>query len=171
MPVSDELLPKVYEELRQLAASKMARERGDHTLQATALVHEAWLKVNAQRKDHWQRTEFYLAAAEAMRRILIDRARGKNRQKRGSGIVHEELFESQVENAAPEEQLLAVDAALEQLALEEPRAADLVKLKYFAGFTMQETAEALGIAERTAHRLWSFARAWLRREIEKDLAE
>ena len=161
-----EVLPKVYEELRQLAASKMARERGNQTLQATALVHEAWLRVNAQKKDQWERTDFYLAAATAMRRILIEQVRRKRAAKRGNEPERETFFESQFALKVPDDELLAVHEALDQLAKEDAPAAELVQLRYFAGFNMQEAADALGISVRSAHRMWVFAKAWLRRELE-----
>jgi len=164
-----EVLPQVYEELRRLAASKLARESGHQTLQATALVHEAWLKVSSEDHNRWERTQFYVAAATAMRRILIDRVRHKRRAKRGGGLEHAQLLESQIAINVPDEELLAIDEALESLAREDGLGADLVQLRYFVGFNMQESADALGISVRSAHRVWSFARAWLRRELQKEL--
>ena len=162
----DELLPIVYEELRRLARHKMAGEGRGHTLQATALVHEAWLRLVGSNQQGWQnRAHFFSAAAEAMRRILVDHARRKQSMKRGGGAVHEELDESALVLAAPPDELLAVHEALEKLALEDPAAAELVKLRYFVGMTMEEAALALGLAKRTAENLWTYARVWLRREI------
>ena len=163
---AEELLPLVYNELRKLAAHKMAGEAGGHTLQATALVHEAWIRLvdgNAQRFEN--RQHFFAAAAEAMRRILVDHARRKKSQKRGSGAVPEQLDESAIVLAAPPDELLAVHEALDQLSAEDASAAELVKLRYFVGMTMEESASALGLAPRTAERLWTYARAWLKREI------
>ena len=161
-----ELLSAVYEELRKLAAYKMAGESPGHTLQPTALVHEVWLRLGANEQQNWQnRAHFFAAAAEAMRRILVEHARRRQSLKRGGGVEHEELNESALVLAAPPDELLAVHEALDQLALEDPAAAELVKLRYFAGMTMVEAAAALGMAPRTAERLWTYARVWLRREI------
>jgi RNA polymerase sigma factor (TIGR02999 family) len=164
---ADELLPIVYQELRRLAAYKMASEAAGHTLQPTALVHEAWLRLTGP--DHqWQsRSHFFAAAAESMRRILVDHARRKKSQKRGGGVEPEALDEAQIVLAAPEDELLAVHEALDQLATEDRAAAELVKLRYFVGMTMEEAAAALGVSLRSAERLWTYARAWLRREIRK----
>jgi RNA polymerase sigma factor (TIGR02999 family) len=165
---ADELLPRVYEELRKLAAHKMAGEAAGHTLQATALVHEAWLRLGGPQQRSWQnRAHFFSAAAEAMRRILVEHARRKQSLKRGGGAGHDELDESALVLAAPPDELLAVHEALDRLAVEDPSAAELVKLRYFVGMTMDEAASALGIAHRTAERLWSYARVWLRREIRE----
>ena len=165
---ADEVLPQVYEELRKLAASKLARERAPQTLQATALVHEAWLKVSGERGGCWERTSFYLAAAEAMRRILIDRVRKKQTVKRGAGAEHVAFLDSQVVLNVPDEKLLAINEALDRLSHEDAPAAELVQLRYFVGLNMREAADALEISERSAHRIWSFARAWLRRELDKN---
>jgi RNA polymerase sigma factor (TIGR02999 family) len=163
---ADELLPIVYEELRRLARHKMAGEAHGHTLQATALVHEVWLRLVASNQQSWQnRAHFFSAAAEAMRRILVDHARRKQSMKRGGGATHEELDESALVLAAPPDELLAVHEALEKLALEDSTAAELVKLRYFVGMTMEEAALALGLAKRTAENLWTYARVWLHREI------
>jgi len=160
------LLPLVYEELRRLAAHKMAGEAAGHTLQPTALVHEAWLRLGAAHQQSWEnRAHFFAAAAEAMRRILVDHARRKQSLKRGSGAEREELQESMLVLTAPPDELLAIHDALDKLALEDPAAAELVKLRYFVGMTMEETASALGLAPRSAERLWTYARVWLRREI------
>ena len=160
---ADELLPLVYEELRKLAAHRMAGEPAGQTLQATALVHEAWLRLAGEEKERWAgRAQFFAAAAEAMRRILIERARRRLAQKRGGQAEHEPLEESRLELAAPTDEMLAVHEALDRLAAEDPQAADLVKLRYFAGMSMPEAAAALDMPQRSAERLWTFARAWLR---------
>ena len=161
------LLPLVYEELRRLAAHKMAGEAAGHTLQPTALVHEAWLRLGAANQQNWQsRAHFFAAAAEAMRRILVEHARRKQSLKRGGGAEREELDESALTLAAPADELLAVHDALDQLAKEDATAAELVKLRYFVGMTMEEAASALGLAKRTAENLWTYARVWLHREIK-----
>jgi len=169
LPATDRLLPAVYEELRRLARFKMAGESSDHTLQPTALVHEAWLRLVAPGQQNWQnRAHFFAAAAEAMRRILVDHARRKKSQKRGGGAVVEELQESSFVLASPPEELLAVHEALDKLAEQDPSAAELVKLRYFVGMTMEEAATAMGLATRTAERLWTYARVWLRKEIREN---
>ena len=160
----DELLPLVYAELRQLARAKMAREQPGHTLQATALVHEAWLRLGQQPFEN--RAHFFSAAAEAMRRILIDRARRKLAAKHGAGAEHVDVHDLEI--AAPtakDDELLAVHEALDALAAHDPRKAELVKLRYFAGLTIDEAADVLGISTPTAKRDWTYARAWLFREI------
>jgi RNA polymerase sigma factor (TIGR02999 family) len=163
---ADALLPLVYEELRRLAAARMAREAGDHTLQATALVHEAWLRLVGDHDLEWNgRAHFFGAAAEAMRRILIDRARRKSAQRHGAGQQRVEWQEADIAATADDEQLLAVNEALEKLAAQDKSKSDLVKLRYFAGLTIEETAKVLGISEATAKRQWTFAKAWLHREI------
>lgn len=170
LKAGDQLLPLVYEELRRLAAYKMASEAPGHTLQPTALVHEAWLRLVGPNQPSWQnRAHFFAAAAESMRRILVEHARRKHSLKRGGGAVREELNESHIVLAAPEEELLAVHEALDQLAVKDPTAAELVKLRYFVGMTMDEAASALGLAPRTAARLWTYARTWLHKEIRRDL--
>ena len=164
---ADELLPLVYNELRQLAAQRMAQERPGQTLNATALVHEAWLRLGGNDQQTWQnRAHFFSAAAEAMRRILIERARQKQTAKNGGDRQRLQLPESRV---APVDdgQLLAVHAALEKLAIHDHEKAELVKLRYFAGMTIEEAAQVLGISERTAKRHWTYARAWLYREIQQ----
>jgi RNA polymerase sigma factor (TIGR02999 family) len=166
---ANQLLPLVYEELRRLAAAKMAQERPGQTLQATALVHEAWLRLVAEPSTGFGgRRHFFAAAAEAMRRILIDRARQKRALKRGAGVHPLNLDELEVAVAADDDTLLAVDEALGKLAQKDPDSAEFIKLRFFVGMTNSETAEALGIPERTARRHWSFARAWLYRELRKD---
>jgi RNA polymerase sigma factor (TIGR02999 family) len=161
-PNASELLPLVYQELRYLAASRMARERPGQTLQPTALVHEAWLRVSSGNGDHWQsRGHFFAAAAEAMRRVLVDRARCKQAEKRGACPEPVELDGLELAAPVPDEELLAIDEALEQLATVNPTAAKLVSLRFFAGLTQLEAAEDLEISRSTADRLWRFARAWL----------
>lgn len=167
---AEELLPLVYAELRRLAAQKMASERAGHTLQPTALVHEAWLRLVGEHKEEWAgRAQFFSAAAEAMRRILVERARKHQSFKRGGGAEHEALDESRIAVEFPTDELLAVHEALERLATEDVSAAELVKLRYFAGFTMPEAAVALGVSQRSLERVWTFARAWLRKEITATL--
>ena len=162
-----ELLPLVYDELRKLAAHKMAQEAVGQTLQPTALVHEAYLRlVGAENESHWDtRGHFFAAAAEAMRRILVENARRKQTQKHGGGFARHELDPEQVLEPAIREDLLALDEALTRLAAVNPQAAQLVQLRYFAGLSVPEAAQALGIAPRSADRLWAYARAWLHQEI------
>ncbi len=163
---AEELLPILYEELRRLARHAMAAERPGHTLQPTALVHEAWLRLFQSNQDRWQnRAHFFASAAEAMRRILVDHARRKHSLKRGAGVPHEELDESVLALSAPPDELLAVHEALAKLELADPAAAELVKLRYFVGMTMEESALALGLGKRTAEELWTYARVWLRHAI------
>jgi len=163
-----DLLPLVYDELRKLAAARMAAEKSGNTLNATALVHEAYLRlVNPADEQQWDhRGHFFAAAAEAMRRILVDRARRKAAAKRGGELGRVEMEPDLV--AAPEvhEDLIALDQALNQLAADYPVQAELVKLRYFGGLSLPDAAAALGLAERTAGRHWAFARAWLRRAVE-----
>jgi len=163
LPPAEELLPLVYEELRRLAAHKMAQEAPGQTLQPTALVHEAWLRLGAGGQPPWQnRAHFFAAAAEAMRRILVERARRRTALKRGGGANPARLDEVEIPVAvADDERLLAVDEALEQFAALEPRKAELVKLRYFTGMTYEEAASVLGIAVPTAHEWWAYSRAWL----------
>src|SRR5215212_7208837 len=168
LQAANELLPVVYQELRRLAEHKLATEKPGHTLQATALVHEAFLRLCGQDagKRQWQgRRHFFGAAAEAMRRILVDIARRKHSQKRGGAAMRQELDPSLI--AAPErsDELLALSEALDKLAAADPPASELVKLRYFAGLTLLEAAEILQISPRSADRLWSYARAWLHRQI------
>jgi RNA polymerase sigma factor (TIGR02999 family) len=165
---AEELFPLVYNELRRLAGHKMAGESSGHTLQATALVHEAWMRLAGADQPAWaHRGHFFAAAAEAMRRILVDHARRKQSQKRGSGAVREELNEASIVLAVPPDEFLAVNEALDQLALEDPQAAELVKLRYFVGMTMDEIASAKNMSKRTAEAVWTYAKAWLGREIRK----
>jgi RNA polymerase sigma factor (TIGR02999 family) len=165
---AEELLPLVYDELRKLAASKLAREQPGQTLQATALVHEVWLKLAGSNSQEWRnRGHFFAAAAEAMRRILIDKARRKGAVRHGSGQVPGELHESRIELRAPPEEILAVHDALDALAAQDELAAKVVKLRYFVGLTIPEIADALDISRRSADRNWAFARAWLKTAIAK----
>jgi RNA polymerase sigma factor (TIGR02999 family) len=167
---ADQLLPLVYRELRQLAAHKLAQEPPGQTLDATALVHEAYLRlVGTEDTRRWEsRGRFFAAAAEAMRRILVDKARRKRSGKRGGKRVRQDVEESQL--AAPEvsDDLLAVDEALTGLTAADPQAAELVKLRYFAGLSIPEAAKALGISSRTADRLWVYARAWLHEALHPE---
>jgi RNA polymerase sigma factor (TIGR02999 family) len=165
---ADELLPLVYGELRKLAASKMANESPNQTLQPTALVHEAWQRlVGNENPQFANRAHFFAAAAEAMRRILIDKARRKHALRHGGGQQRVEM-EGALEIAAPsdDEELLTVNDALDKLAAQNQSEAELVKLRYFVGMTLEEAAEALGISARTADNYWAHARAWLFREIK-----
>lgn len=168
---AEELLPLVYAELRRLAAQKMANEAPGQTLQPTALVHEAWLKLAGSRQQWQGRSHFLAAAAEAMRRILIDRARRKAAWKRGEARPLQELHETRLEVRAPDEEILAVHEALEALGQCEPVAAQVVKLRYFVGLTIPEIAEALEMSPRTADRHWAFTRAWLKRAIRGETHE
>jgi len=159
---SEELLTLVYDELRQLAAARMAREAAGHTLQPTALVHEAWLRLAGDQAQSWEnRAHFFGAAVEAMRRILIDRARRKSRLKRGSGQVPLDIAELDIAAALPDDKILLVDEALEKLKAEDPEKARVVVLKFFGGLTNEEVASILGLNERTVRRQWNYARAWL----------
>jgi RNA polymerase sigma factor (TIGR02999 family) len=164
---ADELLPLVYGELRKLAASKMARESPNQTLQPTALVHEAWLRLvgNANLKFHG-RAHFFAAAAEAMRRILIDKARHKRALRHGGGQQRMDVADVDVAAPCDEDELLAVNDALDKLAAQNKVEAELVKLRYFVGMTLEEAAESLGVSARTADNYWAHARAWLYREIK-----
>lgn len=163
---AEQLLPLVYNELRRLAAHKMAGENPGQTLQPTALVHEAWLKLVGQQNRRWQdRNHFFAAAAEAMRRILTDKARRKLRLRHGGGQQRAELDDCAEAADSPDEHVLAVDEALEKLARLDPQRAEIVKLRYFVGLSFEEAAQVLGVSEPTARRYWSFARAWLHEEI------
>jgi RNA polymerase sigma factor (TIGR02999 family) len=163
---AEQLLPLVYEELRRLAAAKMAQEKPGQTLQATALVHEAWLKIAGDGGGHFaNRRHFFKAAATAMQQILVDNARRKQRVKHGANQAGDELHESRIAVSAPSEELLAVNDALATLALEDPQAAEVVQMRYFVGMTVPEIATALDLAPRTVDRHWAFARAWLKRTI------
>jgi RNA polymerase sigma factor (TIGR02999 family) len=163
---AEELLPLIYQELRLLAAHKLAREAPGQTLQPTALVHEVWLKLVGPGPQEWNgRGHFFATAAEAMRRILIDRARRRLSAKRGAGAERVDTHELDIPAPAPDDELLAVNEALEKFAMMDPRKAELVKLRYFVGLSFEETASALGIAVPTAKQWWTYARAWLRVEI------
>jgi len=165
---AEELLPLVYEELRNLASRQMSRESPGQTLQATALVHEAYIRLVGAEAQNWKgRTHFFIAAAEAMRRILIENARRKQRLKRGGGQKKVGLEDAEPAVAEPAEDIVALNEALEKLALEDPTKANLVKLRYFAGLTVKQAAEILGISQATAERYWSYARVWLFYEIKK----
>src|SRR5690349_18465439 len=162
-----QLLPLVYDELRLLAAQRLAQEKPGQTLQATALVHEAYLRlVDAEGARHWNsRGHFFAAAAEAMRRILVDQARRKQAGKRGGGRARQPLEEAQVVAPAAGDNILALDEALDRLAVRDREAAELVKLRFFAGLTSAQAAEALGLSARTAERVWRYARAFLLKEL------
>jgi RNA polymerase sigma factor (TIGR02999 family) len=165
----EKLLPLVYAELRRLAAHKMAGERAGHTLQATALVHEAYLRlVGADHQQKWDNgRHFFAAAAEAMRRILIEKARRNQRIRHGGGRRKVDLDELDLAKQGPAKMVLALNDALEQLAAEEPVVAEVVKLRYFAGLTLEEAAAALSISLRTANRHWAYAKAWLYDELSE----
>jgi RNA polymerase sigma factor (TIGR02999 family) len=173
---AEQLLPVVYEELRNLAAQRLAQEKPGQTLQATALVHEAYLRLVAspgresgESEPHWNsRGHFFAAAAEAMRRILVNRARDKGRLKRGGGRQRVDLDNISDPATTSDEDLLDLDEALERLAAAHPECAELVKLRFFAGMTLDQAAAALGLARRTADRQWAFARAWLFDALGRD---
>jgi RNA polymerase sigma factor (TIGR02999 family) len=167
---ADQLLPLVYDELRKLAAQKLAQEKPGQTLEATALVHEAYLRlVDTDKELHWNsRGHFFAAAAEAMRRLLVENARRKGRQKRGGDWRRIDVQVPVPATAGPDTDLLAVNEALEQLAANHPEKAELVKLRYFAGMTLVEAAAVLGISTATADRNWRYARAWLARRLRQD---
>lgn len=164
---AEQLLPLVYDELRKLAAAKLAQEKHGQTLQPTALVHEAYLRLVGPAKGRaWDsRGHFFAAAAEAMRRILVENARRKRRQKRGGALRRVELEPAQLSYVPPAEDLLDLDDALERLAAEDPQAALFVKLRYFAGLSIQEAAEMVGLGRSAACEHWAYARAWLRRRL------
>jgi RNA polymerase sigma factor (TIGR02999 family) len=164
---AEQLLPLVYQELRQLAAQKLAQEKPGQTLQATALVHEAYVRlVDANKVQYWNsRGHFFAAAAEAMRRILVDTARSKKAKKRDGGRKRVEIALEEIAGREHDRKLLALDEALAKLEQQHPPKAQLVKLRYFAGLSIREAAEALGISTATADRYWAYARAWLQREM------
>jgi len=166
---AQDLMPLVYDELRRLAAVRMARESGGQTLQATALVHEAWLRLVNEGDRTWaNRALFFSAAAEAMRRILIENIRRKTRIKRGGGqLIRIDLSEMDLPAETPDGRVLLINEALERLRAENPEAAQLVSMKFFAGMTNQEVAENLEVTERTVERRWAFAKAWLVRSIQE----
>lgn len=167
---AEQLLPLVYEELRKLAAAKLAQEKPGQTLQATALVHEAYIRlVDVEKAQHWDsRGHFFAAAAEAMRRILVNRARDKNRLKRGGHLRRLDLDKIEVATDTGDNELLAVDEALGRLAVENKTCAELVKMRFFAGLSLEHAATALGISASTADRYWAYARAWLFEALRRD---
>jgi RNA polymerase sigma factor (TIGR02999 family) len=159
---ADELLPLVYGELRKLAAARMANESPNQTLQPTALVHEAWLRLNGDENVKWDgRAHFFGAAAEAMRRILIDNARRKRARRHGGGQQRLDIADLDIAAPGKDDELLAMDEALQKFAAVDKQKAELVKLRYFAGLTSEESAQVLGISNPTAKRWWAYARAWL----------
>ncbi len=159
---AEELLPLVYDELRKLAAARMANEQPGQTLQATALVHEAWMRIAGAGNSHWNsRGHFFAAAAEAMRRILVEIARRKSRLKHGAGAVHQAVDEVTIAAAVPEDRLVQLNDALAQLEHEDPEAARIVNLRYFAGLTNEQVAEVLNLSLRSVERRWTWAKAWL----------
>lgn len=163
---AEALLPLVYDELRKVASIQLAREIPGQTLQATALVHEAWLRLAGSDRQQWRgRAHFFGAASEAMRRILIGNIRRKQAMKRGEGLSREELHESRIAQGAPDDEILAIHEALDVLAAAEPLTAEIVKLRYFVGMTVPEIAEGLGISVSSVERHWTYARAWLRGTI------
>jgi RNA polymerase sigma factor (TIGR02999 family) len=164
---AERLLPLVYEELRKLAAQKLAQEAPGQTLQATALVHEAYLRlVDVEQAQHWDsRGHFFAAAAEAMRRVLIDNARRRHAQRRGGDAERRSLEGLEAASPVSDDELLAVNEALERLQQVDPAKAELVKLRYFGGLTVPEAAQVLGISVTTANRYWAYARAWLHEEL------
>ena len=165
---AEQLLPLVYDELRKLAAQKMAREKPGQTLQPTALVHEAYIRlVDVEKPQHWDsRGHFFAAAAEAMRRILVENARRKGSLRSGGKLRRQDLLDADLAVDPHADQLLVLDEALSKLAASRPQAAQLVKLRLFAGLSAEEAGQALGISGRTARRTWVYARAWLRRETD-----
>lgn len=167
---AEQLLPLVYEELRKLAAAKLAQEKPGQTLQATALVHEAYLRLlGAQQVQRWDsKGHFFAAAAEAMRRILLNRARDKKRVKRGGKRPRVDLDQIEIALDTNDEQLIALDEALTAFAVEDPEAARLVNLRFFAGLTLKDAAASLGLAPRTGERQWAYARAWLYARLRPD---
>jgi len=168
---TDRLLPLVYQELRRLAAHKMANETASHTLQATALVHEAWLKLVGETDRKYRgRDHFFAVAAEAMRRILIDHARRKLARRHGGDQERVDVMDIQIDQDIPDDELLALNDALDKLAALDARRAELVRLLFFVGLTLEEAAEVLSVSPPTAKRHWAFARAWLYREIESSRA-
>jgi RNA polymerase sigma factor (TIGR02999 family) len=167
---SDELLPLVYEELRKLAATKMAQQSPGQTLQATALVHEAYLRLLGTEPVHWNsRGHFFSAAAEAMRRILIERARKKSAHKHGGGLQRVDLDQVDIALDTDDDLLLLLNDALEEFREKDPTAAELIKLRFFVGLGNQQAAELLGVSERTAKRSWAYARAWLYHRMQDKL--
>lgn len=166
---ADQVLPLVYEELRRLAAAKMAQESPGQTLQPTALVHEAWLRLAGENHSWANRRQFFSAAAEAMRRILIERARQRGRVRHGGGLQRASLDELDLAVTTDGDLLLLVSESLDRLAQHDAAGAELIKLRFFAGLSNVEAAETLGLSERTAKRTWAYARAWLYEEIQRQL--
>jgi RNA polymerase sigma factor (TIGR02999 family) len=170
---AEKLLPLVYDELRKLAAQKLAHEKPGQTLQATALVHEAYIRlVDTEKIQHWNsRGHFFTAAAEAMRRILVEKARWRRRRKHGGGGSRADLLDADLAIDTPREEVLVVDEALSRLAAEDAQAAELVRLRYFAGLSVEEAAQALGMSRAAGYRHWTYARAWVRCEVlgERDI--
>jgi RNA polymerase sigma factor (TIGR02999 family) len=166
---AEQLLPLVYDELRRLAAARLDHEKPGQTLDATALVHEAYLRlVDVQQAQHWNsRGHFFAAAAEAMRRILVERARRKGRVRHGGDLRRVDLLDAHAGAPTEDEQVLLLDEALARLAAARPQAAELVKLRFFAGLNVEEIAPILALSPRSCRRLWAFARAWLRRDMER----
>lgn len=165
---AEQLLPLVYDELRKLAAVRLANEKPGQTLQATALVHDAYIRlVDVEKVQHWDsRGHFFAAAAEAMRRIMIESARRKQREKHGGGLARVDLLDINLPVPATDEQLLLLDDALKRLTALRPQAAQLVQLRFFAGLTVDQASRVIDVSPRSARRLWVFAQAWLRREME-----
>ena len=165
---AEQLLPLVYDELRKLATAKLAAEKPGQTLQPTALVHEAYIRlVDVEKAQHWSsRSHFFSAAAEAMRRILVESARRKASRKRGGGLARNDFDEFKIAEPARPEEAIAVHDALDQLSVADPLASELVKLHYFGGFSLDEAAELLGMSRATAYRMWTYARAWLRVDLQ-----
>lgn len=167
--VSEKLLPLVYDELRKVAAVKMAGEPAGHTLQATALVHEAWLRLAQESRHPWcNRQQFFAVATEIMRRILVDRARRRQSRKHGGGLERFDIEAVEIPMPADDDLILRVHAALDQLAVEDPQKAEVVKLRFFVGLSHQEIAAMLDLNEKTVRRHWSFAKAWLVRAMKKE---
>jgi len=166
---ANQLLPLVYDEFRALANHYLQQERRNHTLQPTALVHEAYMKLVDQSRVNWQgKSHFFAVAAQAMRRILVDHARARHRDKRGGGRARVELDEAVALSPQRDEDVLALDEALERLAALDPRQAKVIELRFFGGLSVEEVAEALGVSKRTVEGDWTFARAWLARELKRD---
>jgi RNA polymerase sigma factor (TIGR02999 family) len=165
---AEQLLPLVYNELRKLAAARLVHEKPGQTLQATALVHEAYIRlVDGETDQHWDsRGHFFAAAAESMRRILVEQARRKARAKHGGGLHRVELGDADFAIKSNAERLLAIDESLNNLANEDPQAAELIKLRYFAGFSISQAANLMGVSRTRAYEQWAYARAWLRCEVE-----
>lgn len=167
LKATDELLPLVYSELRRLARSRVAREKHAHSLQPTSLVHQAYFRMLGDDQPQWQgRSHFFAAAAEAMRRILIEKARQRASLKRGGDLRRTEFRESKAEGQPTADELLSLDAAIDGLEARDPVMAKVVKLRYFAGLTVEETADALELSPRSVNRAWTAARAWLRKRMD-----